>query len=73
MSAAPETAPPTVRTVFEYAPWIVCPLSAQVLGRPVPMPPPAPLPFPEEHQPPEGTPVNRADDRGQLLLFNPED
>jgi len=54
-----------------YAPWIVCPLPAEILGRAVPLPPPAPLPVPEEHQPPEGTPVYRADDRGQLLLFNP--
>jgi hypothetical protein len=56
-----------------YAPWIVCPLGEEILGRPVPARPPAPLPVPEDRQPPEGVPVYRADDLGQLLLFHPSE
>jgi hypothetical protein len=53
-----------------YAPWIVCPLPAVILGREVPPPPPAPLPVPPEYQPPENVVMFRCDDRGQGLLFD---
>lgn len=49
-----------------YAPWMVFPLPAGVLGRAVPDPPPMALPVPKEH-------INeaalRVDDRGQGSLF----
>jgi len=52
-----------------YAPWMVVPLPAAIIGHPVPAPPPAPLPLPHEQQPEPGTEVFRCDDKGQGMLF----
>jgi hypothetical protein len=50
-----------------YAPWLVFPLPASILGTDV-EPPPASLPVPEP--PPEGVRIYRVDDHGQGLLFD---
>jgi hypothetical protein len=55
-----------------YAPWMVFPLPAEILGRELPPPPPAPLPVPAAYQPPAGVHAFRCDDRGQGLLFAEE-
>lgn len=52
-----------------YAPWLVAPLPASILGSQTPPPPPAPLPIPEEYRPPEGVTVFRCDAKGQGMLF----